>query len=475
MTKSATRIQDKDTQRRLSVVQSTEDPTKFWIVILNPDGTPVQWGWGNVKGFTLSSTSDITNAQRAYNWYKNGKVAIIIYNNKVYLFNQETGGNAYWSVANEKAYDGTSDTWLNIASLQLAISSDTVTGITEMNLSVNDFKVLRTDKNYWTPYTPQYDGSPATKKYVDDTASWKISDTEYWAGWDDDTTHAPSKNAVYNKINSMDSAIGGNTSAIATINSKIPGEATSSNQLADKNYVNDGINSVTAYYITKNAQGDQWSTRAELFAATTFYSGGAVRVPTKNDYTIVLADEQYDNATTRYIYNNGWEYQYTVNETAMTQAQLNAINSGITAGKVSQYDWYATSKQDALVSWTNIKTVNNQSLLWSWNISINWILSGTIIPPASATYAGRIRFDTVNNKFWKCDWTEWTEVTPILSVNWQTWVVTVQATIPDLVTIRANATNWATVVSGDSGVTYTIKVSNSDPSGEANTTITLVP
>ena len=68
-----------------------------------------------------------------------------------------------------------------------------------------------------------------------------------------------------------------------------------------------------------------------------------VRVPTKNDYTIVLSDEQHDNATTRYIYNNGWEYQYTVNETAMTQAQLNALNSGITAGKVSTYDGYAST------------------------------------------------------------------------------------------------------------------------------------
>lgn len=28
-------------------------------------------------------------------------------------------------------------------------------------------------------------------------------------------------------------------------------------------------------------------------------------------------------------------------------------------------------KQDTLVSWTNIKTINNVSLLWSWNISIS--------------------------------------------------------------------------------------------------------
>ncbi len=427
MTKSATRIQDKDTQRRLSVVQSTEDPTKYWIVILNPDGTPVQWGWGNVKGFALSSTSDITNAQKAYNWYKNGKVAVIIYNNKVYLFNQETGGNAYWCVVNEKAYDTVTATWLTKDTLQLAISSSTVTGITEMSLNINDFKVLRTDKDYWTPYQPQYDGSPATKKYVDD----KVNDTAYWAGWDADTTHAPSKNAVYdkinwmisnnaywsgwsgetgvapskdsvyNKINSMDTAIGGNTTEIATINSKIPSAATSSNQLADKDYVNDWINSVTAYYITKDAQGNQWATRAELFAATTFYSGWVVRVPTKNDYTIVLADEQHDNATTRYIYNNGWEYQYTVNETAMTQAQLDAINSWITAGKVSTYDGYATTiswKQDALTlpatptQWHLVTWWANNKSLGDW-----WVIP-TGVP------SGWNNWDVLTNVSWTPSW-----------------------------------------------------------------------
>ena len=60
---------------------------------------------------------------------------------------------------------------------------------------------------------------------------------------------------------------------INSIEVLIPSAATSSNQLADKDYVNDGINSVTAYYITKNAQGDQWASYAELAAATTFYSG----------------------------------------------------------------------------------------------------------------------------------------------------------------------------------------------------------
>jgi hypothetical protein len=71
----------------------------------------------------------------------------------------------------------------------------------------------------------------------------------------------------------MDSAISGNAGDISTINGKIPSAASTSNQLADKAFVNSSINSIAAYYITKNAAGDQFATYAELAAATTFYSG----------------------------------------------------------------------------------------------------------------------------------------------------------------------------------------------------------
>ena len=157
----------------------------------------------DLKIFQIQSTSDLENAQKVYDWHKAGKTAIVVYDSQLYLFYSETTTNAYWSVPNEAAYDTASDTWLRRDSLQFAISSSEVTAITTMTLTLWNFKVLRPDKNYWTPYTPQYDWSPATKKYVDDTASWKVSDTAYWAGWDGDTTHAPSKNAVYDKIESL--------------------------------------------------------------------------------------------------------------------------------------------------------------------------------------------------------------------------------------------------------------------------------
>lgn len=126
-------------------------------------------------------------------------------------------------------------------------------------------------------------------------------------------------------------------SDINTINEKIPTQATNNNQLADKDFVNSSLNSITAFYITKNVNGDQFNSKEELDSATEFYSGGEVRVPTRNDYCIVLEDETKDNATTRYIYQNRqWEFQYVVNETPLTSEQVKAINSGITPELVAK-------------------------------------------------------------------------------------------------------------------------------------------
>lgn len=117
----------------------------------------------------------------------------------------------------------------------------------------------------------------------------------------------------------------------------IPNSASSNNKLADQQYVNDSINSVTAYYVTSNADGDGFATKSALNSATVFYSGGVTRTPTRNDYCIVLADETKDNATTRYVYQGTqWEYQYTVNQIALTQTQLDAINSGINSTLVNK-------------------------------------------------------------------------------------------------------------------------------------------
>lgn len=302
-----------------------------------------------------------------------------------------------------------------------------------------------------------FDGT--TWKLIKDSGVWlsskldasALSDTNYWWAWNWDTTHTPTKNAIYTKLYTMDVEIWNKaadnnvvklswnqsvgwtktftseivlpsktTAAtndwtkpateaqvklvaddVATINGMISSNASSSNKLMDKNYIDDSINSVTAYYITKNAQGDQWATYAELSAATTFYSWWVQRTPTRNDYTIVIADENHDNATTRYIYNSGWEYQYTVNETAMSQAQLDALNSWITSGKVSTYDGYASTiswKQDALT----LPSTPTQWNLVTWWADNETFVDGWAVPTGVPSW-----------------WTNWDVLT---NVNWTpTW------------------------------------------------------
>lgn len=73
---------------------------------------------------------------------------------------------------------GTSNTSpsLDIKRVDITVSNDEVTnvsGLTHVN-SVT-YGVLDTEHNYQTPYTPQYPGSPATKKYVDDSISTNIT------------------------------------------------------------------------------------------------------------------------------------------------------------------------------------------------------------------------------------------------------------------------------------------------------------
>lgn len=147
---------------------------------------------------------------------------------------------------------------------------------------------------------------------------------------------------------------------LTRIEGAIPSTASAQNPLADKAFVNSSINAVAAFYITRNAQGDAFPTKAALVGATTFYSGGKVRIPTQNDYATVLADETQSGATTRYTYqtdtqngtypNGQWDLSFVVNSTSFTQAQLDAMNSGVTAEKLTAIDNDLTNKLDKVTT-----------------------------------------------------------------------------------------------------------------------------
>ena len=149
---------------------------------------------------------------------------------------------------------------------------------------------------------------------------------------------------------------------IDTINSKIPNQASSTNQLADKDFVNSTINSSAAFFkgsFESKAALDavQWQTTDSSLA--TYVSN--------NDYAYIEADETHNNEAWRYIYVKDntvseWQPQFRVNESPFTQAQLDAINSGATADLINSIGSKLT--QDAIVDNTgdsSIKAISQRA------------------------------------------------------------------------------------------------------------------
>lgn len=146
-----------------------------------------------------------------------------------------------------------------------------------------------------------------------------------------------------------------NTTEISNIEEKIPTQASSSNQLADKNFVNSSIATNTAYYISDN--GQPFQSLADLEA----YSG----ILTNNDYAFVIGtDSQGNTVFDRYKYNANtqeWAFEYELNNSSFTAEQWAAINSGITSGDVSK-----------LGDLANIKTIGS-----NLSLDANGVLSAT--------------------------------------------------------------------------------------------------
>ncbi len=134
----------------------------------------------------------------------------------------------------------------------------------------------------------------------------------------------------------------------------IPAQASATNQLADKDFVNSTFTSLNANRVTSNAAGDGFPTRNALLTAVIFYHGGVPYTPTQHDYALIEADEgapsPYTGGQTRMEFDGTqWNYAYGINDRPFTAAETAAIESGITAGlvgNISEPD--ETPRQDSM-------------------------------------------------------------------------------------------------------------------------------
>lgn len=160
---------------------------------------------------------------------------------------------------------------------------------------------------------------------------------------------------------SADAVLGGRITGIEEV---IPSTASTDNLLADRAFVNSSINNMAAYYITASASGNAFGNHARLVSGP-WYFQGQLRTPTMNDYALVIADETHDNHSARYLFDGvQWAFQYTLNDTEFTQAQIDAINSTITEGKVISYDAHIVDKNnphEVTAEQVGLGNVNNTS------------------------------------------------------------------------------------------------------------------
>lgn len=128
----------------------------------------------------------------------------------------------------------------------------------------------------------------------------------------------------------------------AEIEGKIPTQASSENQLADKDFVNSSIATQTAAYISNN--GQPFTSVAALEAYT-----GTV---TNLDYAYVTGKDgdgniYYDRyKATVTGASVSWSKEFRLNNSSFTAAQWSAISSGITAELVLSYNRHIEAKDN---------------------------------------------------------------------------------------------------------------------------------
>ena len=188
--------------------------------------------------------------------------------------------------------------------------------------------------NLATETQNRINGDTALQNSLTDEAQYRLSA---------DITLQNNINAESQTRSSADSAL---SSRITDIEEIIPNQATPSNQLADKAFVNSTIQTNTA-----NFRGN-WATWADVPTTANSYPQDyeGDKTPTVNDYLVVEDASDYTLETLvgtwRFKYTgvwatvgkSGWMPEYRVNEEPFTSEQWSAINSGITSNKVTSYN-----------------------------------------------------------------------------------------------------------------------------------------
>ena len=142
------------------------------------------------------------------------------------------------------------------------------------------------------------------------------------------------------------------------------GTATADGDAVSLAQMNEAISTNTAFF------RGSFATYAALMAvAWQTTNPSAANYVSNNDYAYVADDETHSDEAWRYIYvnepggqDNGWQAQFRVNEAPLTQAQIDALNSGANTTNIGQIatNTTAISQTRAMIAGTESSSTASQ-------------------------------------------------------------------------------------------------------------------
>lgn len=241
--------------------------------------------------------------QKTSSWYKwiNPNFVISV-NNQTWVVtvdeftpaNQWTAGQVlkktqdWYEWQNETAGQYTWDTWIQVNQASKTIKNTLPFSPTNTGRAGQVIK-LNSD---WVTYSWQNDES----WWGGGWWGWSVSNNPYWPSWDWDTTHAPSKNAIYDKIESM-VAWEGNVKLF-----KLNSDRDLTNAQAVYDWLDDGKLPIIRKYSTYNYVDAWWTSHTISWDFDYYYE------PTSQPWNILVFTTHHNTFDS---YNNIHAYWYT--------------------------------------------------------------------------------------------------------------------------------------------------------------------
>lgn len=244
-----------------------------WLPKTNPADDPYDY---KVWDYYIVNSVWVTNYRPHGSYYRHGEASTDVETETVRINDWYLYDWSNWILQNQEQITITIDSDLSLTSLNAVQNRVITNALSQKQDTINDLSAIRANAALWATALQPWgniselinDSNFATQWYVQNVVStavsWKVNDTAFWTSWDWSTDKAPSQNAVYDKINSIDNEISSIDDEIVSINASI---ALKQDQLIEWNNIqidldtneisaidtipNDGTVIITQAWVTK--------------------------------------------------------------------------------------------------------------------------------------------------------------------------------------------------------------------------------